>query len=342
LAAGEATSDQAEPGAWTGAAGPLVALAFAFAVLALIGAQWSFLDFYGQLQAQALLAAALATAVALVARLFRSAVFGLICAWALATNLVPHLKTPPRVDAVSGASAPLRLTWANMRNWITGAEALTRLLRTETPDIVVLTELTTHHRPAVTAASGYAFHSAFPAGSAFDVLLMSRQRPADLRFDYTFGVEFPVMEARFCSIRRTTACLAIIALHAPRPALPGGLFGEPATRRDGLLALAASMARRRLEAGDHVVLLGDLNATPYSTAFADALADSGLADSGRAPAERPVRPRPTWLSTWPGIGLALDHALISPGVRVIERRLGPHIGSDHRPLVLHVRLVDGI
>ncbi|HJQ58179.1 MAG TPA: endonuclease/exonuclease/phosphatase family protein, partial [Vineibacter sp.] len=299
------------------------------------------LDIYGQLQAQALLAAAPAVLVALFARLYRTALVAVVCAGALAANLAPHLAMPPRVDAMSGASAPLRLAWANMRNWATGANALNRLLRVETPDIVLLTELTAHHQPAATAAA-YPFRSSFPSGSAFDVLLMSRLRPVDMRFDYSFGSANPVMEARFCSIRGTTACLAIVALHATRPALPAGFFGEPATRRDGMLALAASLARRRLVAGDHVILMGDFNATPYSLVFADMTSASGLADSARAPSERPVRPRPTWLSIWPGVGLAIDHALISPGVRVVERRLGPNIGSDHRPLVLHFRLVDGI
>lgn len=342
MASGERALQRTTPGGLSGALASLVAPALLFAVLALVGAHWSLLDLYGQLQAQALLLMVPAIVVALATRRFRSAFFGLICAWALATNLAPHLAVPPRVDAVSGATAPLRLAWANMRNWTTGSEALTRLLQAERPDIVVLTELTVHHGAALTAAIDYPFRSNLPVGSAFDLLLMSRRRPAELRFDYKFGAEFPVMEARFCAIPRTTACLAVIALHAPRPPLPGAAFGEPATQRDRLLELAAAMARQRAAAGDHVVLLGDLNATPYSGVFRDLLADSGLADSARAPSERPVRPRPTWFSTWPGIGLPVDHALISPGVRIIERRLGAHIGSDHRPLVLHVRLVDGI
>ncbi|MCW5569364.1 MAG: endonuclease/exonuclease/phosphatase family protein, partial [Dokdonella sp.] len=277
-------------------------MVFAFAVVALVGGQWPALDFYGQLQAQAGLATGVVCLIALSTQRFWSLTFGLVCVLALAVNLQPHLALPARVEPPARAVAPLRIVWANLRNWSTGPEALTKVLDTETPDIAILTELTVHHQPAVRAATAYAFRTSFPAGSAFDVLLMSRTQPADVRFDYTFGSDYPVLEARYCSFAAAGQCLTLVALHAPRPPLPGGMVGEPAKRRDGLLGLAATIARRRVQAGDQVILLGDFNATPYSTAFREVERASGLADSAQAPAEHPVRPRPTWFSTWPGIG----------------------------------------
>jgi endonuclease/exonuclease/phosphatase (EEP) superfamily protein YafD len=318
----------------------MAALSFVFAALALAGSRWPALDFYGQLQGQAAVACAFVTLAAFVARRWSRFIVGLACVAALGWSLHPYLALPPRVEPPAGAGAPLRIVWANLHNWSTGGEALTRLLEVEAPDVAILTELSENHRNAALAATAYDFRSSFPAGSAFDVMLLARMRPAEVRFDYTHGVAFPVMEVRFCANNASTGCLAVVALHAPRPSLPWGAFGVRATQRDELLALAASLARHRLEARDHVLLLGDFNAVPYSTAFRDLLSASGLADSSRAPAERPMRPWPTWFSSWPGIGLAIDHALVSPGVRIVERRLGPDIGSDHRPLVLHVRLAD--
>jgi len=316
-------------------------LVFAFAVLALAGGQWPALDFYGQLQGQALVASAFVMLTAFVARRWWRFFVGTAFVAVLGWNLHPYLAMPPRSEPAAGAGAPLRVAWANLHNWSTGGEALTRLLTVEAPDIAILTELSENHRAAALEATAYDFRTSFPAGSAFDVMLMSRVRPTEVRFDYAHGVDYPVMEVRFCAIDGSSACLAVVALHAPRPPLPWGAVGVPATLRDGVLALAASVARRRLEARDHVLLLGDFNATPYSTAFRSVRVTSGLADSAGVSAERPAYPQPTWFSTWPGIGLAIDHALVSPGVRIVERRLGPDIGSDHRPLVLHVRLADG-
>jgi endonuclease/exonuclease/phosphatase (EEP) superfamily protein YafD len=305
--------------------------------MALLGGHIRAFDFYGQLQAQVLLAAVIVALAALLWRRWGMLLAGLACVASLGLSLYSYVSLPARVPAVPEAPV-LRIAWGNLRNWSTGGDAVQRLLESETPDIAVLTEVSEHHRAAVTAAPGYVFRSRFPAGSAFDVMLMSRRRPTELRFDYERGTDLPVMIARFCPDTGVTGCLALVALHAPRPPLLAGALGAPARRRDGMLAHAAGIARRHLEAGDHVLLLGDLNATPYSAAFHAVLAASGLADSARVPAEQPAWPRPTWLSAWPGIGLPIDHALVSPGIRIVERRLGPDIGSDHFPLVLHVRL----
>ncbi len=307
-------------------------------VMALLGGRVRAFDLYGQLQAQMLLAAAIFALVLLLRRRWGMLLVGLACVASLGLSLRPWLVMPARVTAVPEAPV-LRIAWGNLRNWSTGGEAVQRLMESETPDIAVLTELSEHHRAAVMAAQGYVFRSRFPTGSAFDVMLMSRRRPTDLRFDYGQGADLPVMIARFCPDVGGMACLALIALHAPRPPLLAGALGAPALRRDAMLELATGIARRRLAAGDHVLLLGDLNAAPYTAAFRRVLAASGLADSARLPSEQPARPRPTWLSPWPGLGLPIDHALVSPGIRIVERRLGPDIGSDHFPLILHVRLL---
>lgn len=320
--------------------GPPTALAFAFAVLAALGSRWPVLDFYGQLLAQAATGLAAAGLLALLTWRWGRFICALAGLAALSWLLQPQFSLPPRLEPVEGAGAPMRIVWANLQNWSTGGAALSRLLDAETPDIAVLTELSENHRAAATSATAYPFRTTFPAGSAFDVMLMSRIRPDSVRFDYALGPAMPIMEARFCSTEAATACLTIVALHAPRPPLPWAAVGVPATLRDSTLAAAAAMARRHLEARDHVLLLGDFNATPSSRVFHDVLAASGLADSTGAPSEWPARPQPTWFSSWPGIGLAIDHALVSPGIRIAERRLGPDIGSDHRPLVLHIRLAD--
>jgi endonuclease/exonuclease/phosphatase (EEP) superfamily protein YafD len=324
---------------WAGLRPP-VWLAWLFAVLALLGGRCPLLDFYGELQAQAWVAAGLATAAAVAVRRWRSAAVGVLLVVAVGSQVAPHLMSPARLTTAGGPEPPLRIAWANLRNWLTGPEALQRLLDAEAPDIAVLTELSENHRPAVAAATRYAFRTSFPAGSAFDLMLMSRTRPTDVEFDYAHGVDFPILRARFCPTGNAAPCLTVISVHAPGPPLPWAVLGAPASLRDTLLRTAAVTARRSLEAGDHVLLLGDFNATPYATAFRRTLAASGLADSADTPAERPAFVRPTWFSSWPGIGLPIDHALVGPGIRIVERRLGPDIGSDHRPLVLLLRFAD--
>jgi endonuclease/exonuclease/phosphatase (EEP) superfamily protein YafD len=79
------------------------------------------------------------------------------------------------------------------------------------------------------------------------------------------------------------------------------------------------------------MVLGDLNATPWSPYFRKLRRDGGLRDSGRWKG---------WSPTWdPGISwlrLPIDHCLVSEEVGVAERRVGPAVGSDHRGLSVDV------
>jgi endonuclease/exonuclease/phosphatase (EEP) superfamily protein YafD len=38
------------------------------------------------------------------------------------------------------------------------------------------------------------------------------------------------------------------------------------------------------------------------------------------------------------LGIPLDHCLVSPELAVVDRRRGPHVGSDHLPLLIEIQL----
>ncbi len=90
----------------------------------------------------------------------------------------------------------------------------------------------------------------------------------------------------------------------------------------------AALADRIGRTGVSRIVVGDMNSTEGSPHFADFLRRAGLRDSrlgfGR---------QPSWPTGWP-YRIALDHAFVSDDLAVLERRLGPSIGSDHFPLIL--------
>lgn len=310
------------------------------AALALVGRFVVAVELYSHFQPPLLLACAALMVAALALRRWGLGLVSATLVLALGWSAGPYLWPPAALPAESGPR-PVRILWSNLRNWSTSSEALDAVLEDAQADIVMLTELSARHARAVERARArWPHQTRFPGGSAFDLLLLSRWEPRDLRIHEPFGDQLPIFDTLICPGADlkgwTEACVAVIALHAVRPALPGGFIGAPPTRRDAMLAVASAAARRRTAESHRVVLMGDFNTTPWSASFRRVLDDSGLLDSATQPAERPRWPRPTWFSRWPGLGLPIDHMLLSPSWRIQERRLGPFFGSDHRPLVIEL------
>lgn len=120
------------------------------------------------------------------------------------------------------------------------------------------------------------------------------------------------------------ARVRVVALHPERPGLAFRI-----ARRNATLEHVA----RTTEWTERALVVGDLNVTLYSPAYRDLVEGAQLLDS-RAGFGR----QPTWNPPYglPGEWLDLDHVLVRSGIAVLERRVGPDIGSDHRPVVARV------
>jgi endonuclease/exonuclease/phosphatase (EEP) superfamily protein YafD len=77
-------------------------------------------------------------------------------------------------------------------------------------------------------------------------------------------------------------------------------------------------------------MIGDMNTTPWSASMRRAAAIGVRRATGLTP-------------TWPAVVgstvlIPIDHVLASPHWTVVARKRGPHIGSDHRPVVVSLAL----
>lgn len=242
----------------------------------------------------------------------------------------PYVVAPPQARSADRAPA-VRILWANVHSWATNLAALKALVETEKPDIAVLTELAASHGETLRQLrSLLPFQSVLPDGNPRDLVLLSARPPVAVEFDHSTGPGTPLLAAQLCPV--DGFCFTLLALHAARPVPHGTVM------RDLELNHAAAVARHDIERGDRVILVGDLNTTPFSPAFSHLLAAGGLVDAAVAPSERPHVPVATW-GLYPQLlpGLAIDHVLLGPGLEVVELRAGPPIGSDHLPLILDVR-----
>jgi endonuclease/exonuclease/phosphatase (EEP) superfamily protein YafD len=236
---------------------------------------------------------------------------------------VPYVASASAADA--GSREIIRVMTLNLRHRFGDVDAVRNLVRAERPDVVLLTELLPAHQELLTSLDETLPHrvGTLPR-SKFDAVLMSRLAIASSRIHYPAARFLPVIEARLCQeLVDQESCLTVIALHSPRPDFSRGKLQNETFSLVG--ERAAAIADRR------VIVMGDLNSTPYSHRFKDLARRGGLADAAiGAPW------RTTWISRFPPFGLTLDHVLVGSAFRPVLRHVADDIGSDHFPLIVDV------
>lgn len=103
---------------------------------------------------------------------------------------------------------------------------------------------------------------------------------------------------------------------------------EQAGFRDRQLAAIARMAK---SGSAPIIVIGDLNLTPWSPRFRALLDNGGLADSRVG-----FGHHATWPAWLPLLGIPIDHVLVGHGIKVYRREVGPAVGSDHYPVLVEV------
>lgn len=236
----------------------------------------------------------------------------------------------PPAPTVAGGAAPthLRVMTVNLRHDNRRADLVEELVQREDPDVILFIEPTGWWYEALASVRSAYPHSVWELnGSGAGIMLVSRLRWSRASTVYIGTDRSPSVQATICPRPPAGAarrCIEILGIHPVRP-----LGQELARDRDRqLAAVAAYVQRRRI---DDLVVMGDLNATPWSPRFREFLRDSGLADSAQGHGVAA-----TWWSRWPLFGLPIDHILPAPGVGVTERYIGRDIGSDHYPVVADI------
>jgi endonuclease/exonuclease/phosphatase (EEP) superfamily protein YafD len=88
------------------------------------------------------------------------------------------------------------------------------------------------------------------------------------------------------------------------------------------------------QTGD-VMVLGDLNTTPWSPFFQEFLRRSSLRESRNG-----FGLQLSWPTDRVPFLVPIDHILVSKGIIINKRRVGPNIGSDHFPVILSFSMIN--
>ncbi|MBZ0067763.1 MAG: endonuclease/exonuclease/phosphatase family protein [Thiobacillus sp.] len=212
----------------------------------------------------------------------------------------------------------LTIVSANVNLENRDSAVLIRWLSEAKPDVVVLLEVSPEYVSGLDSLSGYPFRHLVPRHDPFGIAVLSRFPFSDVKtIEDKGGREHieSLIDWKGQPVRLT-------AWHPMPPISPF----DHTLRNQQLLALAKAAKK----SGQPAILAGDLNATPWSNAF------SGLDQAGL---RRATGLTPTWPAIGYGwVGIPIDSVLVTPQWTVVEKKVGPNLGSDHLPVIVRIAL----
>jgi endonuclease/exonuclease/phosphatase (EEP) superfamily protein YafD len=261
------------------------------------------------------------SALALCALALRAYPAALLSAFVAAYNcaLVMPLFVTPQVGAAAGPSFSVLSynTWRRNDDWLGVQGTIHRF----DPDVALLLETTPQVQSGTTDLVGY---HRYERGD--QILLVARGRSIEAK---NFSSLSPRVRGGFAAdLSIEGHPLRLLGVHLAPPT--SASYAE--ARRMAGVEIAKDAAGRR----EPVVLIGDLNATPWSHSFGALLQTTSLVSSQRGFGIQPTWPlRPRVLALF---AIPIDHCLHSRSVRTVERVVGDPENSDHPPLVLRLQL----
>ncbi|MGH9892292.1 MAG: endonuclease/exonuclease/phosphatase family protein [bacterium] len=234
-------------------------------------------------------------------------------------NLTTLLPLFIPVSARRGA-VDVRVLSFNLRSDNEEFDRVIEFIRQTKADLVVLHEASLPWEEAIASSDlGYEMTITKHRDEIFGSLVLA---PPEATVE-SFG--FRMTDPRAVEIALPNG-LTVLAIHPLSPSTP-----RRASLRDQQFAFAADWVA---EQPTPVAVVGDFNAGPFSYPYRRLRAATGLQDSIRGYGlenSYPARASPV-------LRVSIDHLLYSEGIGIMERTLGPAIGSDHFPLVVDLSL----
>jgi endonuclease/exonuclease/phosphatase (EEP) superfamily protein YafD len=274
------------------------------------------LDLFSHFRVQYMLGLLVLGVLLFIGRRRRTATVFLVLA---CVNLVPVLPLyfgKPKMPDKAGPA--LRAMLLNVNTRLGDANLVRAVVSEADPDILVLEEISSGWMSDLAwLTNSYPHSLAHPREDNFGIGLFSKLPLADAKVVYIGDAEVPSILA---TVSTTQTNLRVVATH---PLPPGGR--DYSGWRNEHLERLPDYVRSHLP----VLLLGDLNVTPWNYHFRRLLASTGLRDSAKG---RGVQA--TWPNFNPLLRIPIDHCLHSEDIGILDRRVGQNVSSDHFPVIV--------
>ena len=268
----------------------------------------------------------IAAALALIAKRYAAFAMGggvvLTLAFHAWLGLSPANLPAPRLAAFTPAADSNELqdlTILSLNTWDArdNVDELITYFKTAPADVVVLSEVGPPKQRLVAALREvYPYQKECTDDWGCSIALLSR-----VPFEQGGTVRWSRQSPAFVWARFAGA-LTIVGTHIARPSRTPALHARETE--------AVAQLVRLIDGS--VVLVGDLNSSPWSYSFRALKAQTGLVTA------RALTPSwPAWPINVPQV--ALDHILVSQDLAFVESKTGPAVGSDHLPVMARLKLV---
>lgn len=227
--------------------------------------------------------------------------------------------------AIPAGQSPLRALLANVNLDNLDHDRIRRLIADTHPDVMVLLEISSKLIERLgDLRKDYPHQVAEMRDDPFSIAMLSRH-PLSATQIIPLGESGPPAIIAVITVGNRT--FTVIGAHPWPP-----INAEFAEGRNRQLAELAHLAR---QIQTPLLVMGDLNTSPWSPYFARLLADSGLRDSRRGHGIQP-----SWPVDLPPLWTPIDHILFSSGILILRRQTGSAMGSDHYPVIVEFQITD--
>lgn len=234
----------------------------------------------------------------------------------------------PVMSFVVGTSAypsgpKLKVLQANVLYRNHDTAKLKQLIEQESPDVVVLSELTPAFAGMMKDMKGvYPYQDLHPDDkTARGLGVMSR---LDLLKAQTISYSDPQTPAQLFEVAIEGQPIIFISLHPRTPV-------DNLKSRDADFSMIADKYTREPE--ERLVLLGDFNATPWCRAYRSLVKALNLKNAAEGRGIYPTWPVNGQAAVARWLRIPIDHLLLTDTLTVADYRTGPDIGSDHLPVI---------
>lgn len=251
----------------------------------------------------------------------RSLIFAAAAVWSCLGVVTPYLPYPQP----AGGDDVVKIMSFNVLGTNTQFQSVVDRIHEHDPDVVTILEYANQWSNALgTLEKDYPFRLLRPRWHGFGIAIFSKRPLSNSQStQITESVtDNPVLTTE---IEISGTAVQIVGLHLLSPMNRARLR----IRNRQLKEVASLLKQRTLP----TIVMGDFNCTPWSPFLSDFLNETDLRDSRYG-----FGYQASWSAVKAYLKIPIDHAFVSPQIKIHSRKLGDYAGSDHYPLVFEVSI----